>query len=112
MRSSHRSRDCTGHQRRTHAGLGPASHPAEKPRGRVGRFGRSQYHPDRVNLLWKKKIVLLGGMTPMCVAGVVWQTLHYLLGFRRLGYDVYYVEAHARTPAMLMRSETDDSSAR
>jgi hypothetical protein len=25
-------------------------------------------------------------------AGVAWQVLHYLEGFRRLGYDVYYVE--------------------
>ena len=50
-------------------------------------------------------------MTKIPVAGVVWQTLHYLLGFERLGFDVYYVEAHARTPSMLMRSERDDGSA-
>jgi len=55
-------------------------------------------------------LVLLGSMTKMPVAGVVWQTIHYLLGFERLGYDVYYVEAHARTPSMLMRTPTDDSS--
>ena len=29
------------------------------------------------------------------VPGVVWQTLHYLIGFRRLGFDPYYVETHA-----------------
>ena len=58
------------------------------------------------------KIVLLGMMTRIPVAGVVWQTVHYLLGFERLGYEVYYVEAHARTPAMLMEREEDDSSAR
>jgi GT2 family glycosyltransferase len=57
------------------------------------------------------KLVLLGMMTKMPVAGVIWQTVHYLVGFRRLGFDAYYVEAHARTPSMLMRSETDDSSA-
>jgi ATP-binding cassette, subfamily B, bacterial len=57
-----------------------------------------------------RKIVVLGMLTKMPVAGVAWQTLHYLLGFRRLGYDVYYVEAHARTPSMLMKSEQDDSS--
>lgn len=57
-----------------------------------------------------RKIVVLGMLTKMPVAGVAWQTLHYLLGFRRLGYDVYYVEAHARTPSMLMSSEHDDSS--
>jgi len=59
-----------------------------------------------------RKIVVLGMLTKMPVAGVAWQTLHYLLGFRRLGYDVYYVEAHARTPSMLMTSEHDDSSRR
>lgn len=30
------------------------------------------------------------GRTPF--AGVAWQVLHYLEGFRRLGFDVYYVE--------------------
>jgi hypothetical protein len=50
-------------------------------------------------------------MSKIPVAGVVWQTVQYLLGFQRLGYDVYYVEAHARTPSMLMQSEDDDSSA-
>ena len=53
-------------------------------------------------------LVLLGSMTKMPVAGVVWQTIHYMLGFERLGYDVYYVEAHARTPSMLMRTPDDD----
>lgn len=58
------------------------------------------------------KIVLLGMMSKMPVAGVVWQTLHYLVGFRSLGYDVYYVEAHARTPSALMEHEHEDSSAK
>ena len=51
-------------------------------------------------------------MTRIPVAGVVWQTVHYLLGFERLGYEAYYVETHARTPSMLMEREEDDSSAR
>jgi GT2 family glycosyltransferase len=59
----------------------------------------------------RPKIVLLGMMTKMPVAGVVWQNLHYLLGFERLGYEAYYVETHARTPSMLMSHEDDDSSA-
>ncbi len=59
----------------------------------------------------RPKIVLLGMMTKIPVAGVVWQTLHYLLGFERLGYEPYYVEAHARTPSMLMRDADDDSGA-
>ena len=59
----------------------------------------------------RPKIVLLGMMTPMPVAGVVWQNLHYMLGFERLGFESYYVETHARTPSMLMTHEDDDSSA-
>jgi GT2 family glycosyltransferase len=59
----------------------------------------------------RPKIVLLGMMTKMPVAGVVWQNLHYLLGFERLGYEAYYVETHARTPSMLMSHSDDDSSA-
>jgi glycosyltransferase involved in cell wall biosynthesis len=33
-------------------------------------------------------------MGRMPVAGAVWQALHYLIGFERLGYEAYYVEAH------------------
>jgi GT2 family glycosyltransferase len=57
------------------------------------------------------KVVLLGMMTKMPVAGVAWQNLHYLLGFERLGCETYYVETHARTPSMLMSRPDDDSSA-
>src|SRR5256885_5194397 len=51
-------------------------------------------------------------MTKIPVAGVVWQTLHYLVGLERLGYETYYVEAHARTPSMLIERADDDSSGR
>ena len=60
----------------------------------------------------RPQIVVLGMMTKIPVAGVVWQTLHYLVGFERLGYESHYVEAHARTPSMLMETAEDDSSAR
>src|SRR5690349_6989915 len=59
----------------------------------------------------KKKIVILGMMTKMPVAGNVWLVAHYMVGLARLGYDPYYVEAHARTPSMLMKNDGDDSSA-
>ena len=38
------------------------------------------------------RLVIMGilGRTPL--AGVSWQVLHFLEGFRRLGYDVYYIE--------------------
>src|SRR5262245_46469525 len=65
-----------------------------------------------MNLLHRKKIVVLGMMSKMPVAGVVWQTLHYVVGFQRLGYDAYYVEAHARFPSMFMEREDEDGSSK
>jgi hypothetical protein len=54
------------------------------------------------------RIVIMGilGRTPL--AGVSWQVLHYLEGFRRLGYDIYYIEdtgGWAYNP----RRKTDDN---
>jgi GT2 family glycosyltransferase len=57
------------------------------------------------------KIAVLGMITKIPVAGVIWQTLHYLLGLRRLGFDAYYVEAHARAPSMMMRDDRGDGAA-
>jgi GT2 family glycosyltransferase len=65
-----------------------------------------------MNLARQEKIVVLGFLSHFPVAGVAWQTLHYLIGFQRLGYDVYYVEAHGCTPSKLMQSETDDGAVR
>jgi GT2 family glycosyltransferase len=47
----------------------------------------------------------------MPVPGVAWQTIHYLLGFERLGCEVHYVETHGRTPSMLMSDPDDDPTA-
>src|SRR5947209_3127805 len=57
-----------------------------------------------------KTIVLLGMMTKMPVAGNAWLVAHYLVGLRRLGFEVYYVEAHGITPAgmLLGAGRTDD----
>jgi hypothetical protein len=63
-----------------------------------------------MNVLSQKKIVLLGMMSRMPVAGVVWQTVHYLVGLQRLGYDVYYVEAHGLRPSPLMEKGEIDGS--
>jgi hypothetical protein len=38
------------------------------------------------------RLIILGIMGQMPLAGVAWQVLHYLEGFRRLGFAVYYVE--------------------
>src|SRR5262249_22023744 len=54
--------------------------------------------------------VLLGLMSRMPVAGVVWQTAHYLVGLRRLGYDPYYVEAHGCIPAALTKDDAADGT--
>jgi Glycosyl transferases group 1 len=40
----------------------------------------------------KVVILHLAAMQPF--AGVIWQLLHHLVGFRNLGLDVYYVEDH------------------
>jgi hypothetical protein len=61
-----------------------------------------------MNILSPKKIVLLGMMSQMPVAGHVWLVVQYLEGFRRLGYDPFYVEAHGCTPRELMRSREED----
>ncbi|HWI22226.1 MAG TPA: glycosyltransferase [Baekduia sp.] len=58
----------------------------------------------------KPRIVVLGMMAKCPVPGVIWQTMHYLEGFRRLGFNVHYAEAHAGTPSMLMQSSQDDSA--
>lgn len=45
-----------------------------------------------------RRIVVLGGMAQMPYAGVSWQVLHYLEGFRRLGHDVVYIEDTGNWP--------------
>ena len=46
----------------------------------------------------KKKIVVMGFMGSIPIAGVIWQHIHYIVGLQRLGHDVYYVEDSARLP--------------
>ncbi len=42
--------------------------------------------------------MILGIMGRTPVAGVAWQALHYLEGFRRLGCDIFYVEDTGHWP--------------
>ena len=44
----------------------------------------------------RKRVVVLGFMGGMPVAGVVWQHLHYIVGLQRLGHEVFYCEDSAR----------------
>ncbi|MQA76499.1 MAG: glycosyltransferase, partial [Solirubrobacterales bacterium] len=68
--------------------------------------------PAKPAALPRPKIVLLGMLTKIPLPGPAWLVGHYAAGFERLGYEVYLVEAHARTPTMFMRDEGDDGSAK
>lgn len=55
----------------------------------------------------RPKVVILGMMSKIPVAGVTWLVGQYAVGLSRLGFDVYYVEAHGRTPSMFMAHDED-----
>jgi hypothetical protein len=40
----------------------------------------------------KLQLIFLGAVGTIPFAGMAWETLHYLEGFRRLGHEVYYIE--------------------
>ncbi len=46
----------------------------------------------------RPRLVILGILGEIPLAGVVWQVLHYIEGFRRLGFDVYYIEDTGNWP--------------
>ncbi|MDP9271058.1 MAG: ABC transporter ATP-binding protein/permease, partial [Chloroflexota bacterium] len=71
---------------------------------------RPRQFPGAPAALPAPKIVLLGMLSKIPVGGVAWLVRHYAAGFERLGYEVYYVEAHARTPSMFMSHENDDGT--
>lgn len=50
----------------------------------------------------RRPIVVLGMMSKHPVPGVVWQTLQYLVGLERLGFEAYYVEAGAHQPSAML----------
>jgi ABC-type multidrug transport system fused ATPase/permease subunit/GT2 family glycosyltransferase len=79
----------------------PAAAPAAAPAPAGGAGSASLPRP---------KVVLLGMLTKIPVGGVAWLVGQYATGFERLGYEVYYVEAHARTPSMFMTHERDDAA--
>lgn len=55
----------------------------------------------------KIKIIVLGMMSRHKVAGMVWLTIQFVIGLKRLGYEVYYVEAHGAPPNFPSESEED-----
>ena len=46
----------------------------------------------------KIKVIVLGFMGRLPIAGVIWQHLHYLVGLQRLGCEVWYVEDTSSYP--------------
>ncbi len=46
----------------------------------------------------RKRVIVMGFMGSMPIAGVIWQHIHYIVGLQRLGHDVYYIEDSARLP--------------
>ncbi|MGI8802297.1 MAG: hypothetical protein ACR2KV_09015 [Solirubrobacteraceae bacterium] len=57
------------------------------------------------------RIVVLGALGQMPFAGVAWQVLHYLEGFRRLGHHVVYVEDTGNWPYdPYLETVTDDAT--
>jgi hypothetical protein len=65
-----------------------------------------------MNIHRSKKIVLLGMMSRFPAPGNMWLVAQYLVGFQRLGFEAYYVEAHGLTPSKLMDTADDDASAK
>jgi hypothetical protein len=57
----------------------------------------------------RKVIIVLGimGTLPVAGTGMAWNTIQHLVGLRRLGYEVYYVEATGVWP---YNASTDDCS--
>jgi hypothetical protein len=53
-------------------------------------------------------LIVMGMMGRTPFAGVAWQVLHYLEGFRRLGFDVYYVEDTGDWPYDPVRNTISD----
>ena len=56
----------------------------------------------------KKRIVVMGFMASVPIAGVVWQHLHYIVGLLRLGHEVWYIEDSARLPYNPMTYEVSN----
>ncbi|MSP88368.1 MAG: hypothetical protein EXQ92_06090 [Alphaproteobacteria bacterium] len=46
----------------------------------------------------RKTVLVLHFAGLMPLAGIAWQAMHYVLGLRRLGYDVWYVEDNGVNP--------------
>ena len=59
----------------------------------------------------RRKLVVMGFMGSIPIAGVIWQHIHYIVGLQRLGHDVYYIEDSALLPYNPETFETNNSFA-
>lgn len=46
----------------------------------------------------KQRLIVMGFMGAVPIAGVIWQHVHYIVGLQQLGHTVYYLEDSARLP--------------
>src|SRR5438045_8126293 len=60
--------------------------------------------PDRL------RIIVAGAVGSMPFAGVTWQVMHHLEGFRRLGHEVFYLEDTQRWPYDPVRYAVSDAA--
>ena len=65
--------------------------------GECGRRGQSGGHREAPHMT-RKRIIVMGFMANIPIAGVIWQHIHYIVGLQRLGHEVYYVEDSASLP--------------
>jgi hypothetical protein len=56
------------------------------------------------------RLVVVGGLGAMPFAGVAWQVLQYLEGFRRLGHEVFYLEDTGSWPYDPVRDTLSDDA--
>ena len=82
------------------AGVAPAV-ARDRHRGRP-RCARSRAARPRPRRRRGRRSSCSGCSRKIPVGGAAWLVGQYATGFERLGYEVYYVEAHARTPTMFM----------
>ena len=58
----------------------------------------------------QKKIILLGFIGKIPIAGVIWQHIHYIVGLQRLGHEPYYVEERSSYPYNPTTRDFSDNS--
>jgi len=64
-----------------------------------------------MHIATRPKAVVLGLTSKIPLAGIVFLTMQYLVGLKRLGFEVYYVEEHGKTPWMLMDGQPQHKGA-